>query len=232
MEKVINLGIPHVAEQIFESFNTEELINFMDVSKTWKALAENVLLKRWTSKSVEACKNGETKVVKLLLDNKNDEFHSETILRWSEFMWACHNGHKDVVKLLLEHSNDHKKLNARNGHGWTPFTRACQNGHIDVVKFLLEHFDRNVDLNPSESFKPFVFACSKGHADVVRLLLNHNKTFHNIALEFPHPGKYGGWSVCGWTLPKDIEEMLMDQFPRNIRMRLLKRKKEKLERGF
>ena len=150
MEKIINLGIPHVAELIFENFDTEELFEFALVSETWKELAENVLLKRWTGKSVEACKNGETKVVKLLLDNKNDEFHSETILRWSEFMWACHNGHKDVVKLLLDHSK-RIELNARDKFGRSAFMWACYNGHKDVVKLLLE-YSKIVDINIPESF--------------------------------------------------------------------------------
>ena len=46
MDKVINLGIPHVGELIFESIDTPGLINFMEVSQTWRELAENVLVKR------------------------------------------------------------------------------------------------------------------------------------------------------------------------------------------
>ena len=41
MEKVVNLGIPHVGEKIFESIETPELIKCLDVSRTWKVLAEN-----------------------------------------------------------------------------------------------------------------------------------------------------------------------------------------------
>ena len=114
LESIIILVIPSAGEFIFECIDTLGLLVCSLVSETWKVMAENVLLKRWTL--LEASKNGETKIVKLLLENKNDEFHSETIARWSEFMWACHNGHTDVVKLLLEHSNEHIKLNAKNGH--------------------------------------------------------------------------------------------------------------------
>ena len=57
MDKIINLGIPHVAEQIFESIETQELIECLKVSETWKVLAENVLIKRWKGKIFEACKN-------------------------------------------------------------------------------------------------------------------------------------------------------------------------------
>ena len=50
----------------------------------------------WKGTLFEACKKGNAKIVKLFLDNKNADFHSPTIARWSEFMWACHNGHKDA----------------------------------------------------------------------------------------------------------------------------------------
>ena len=69
METIINLGIPHVGELIFESIDTPGLLECALVSETWKVLAENVLL--------EASKNGETKIVQLLLDNKSDVFHSD-----------------------------------------------------------------------------------------------------------------------------------------------------------
>ena len=61
LDKVINLGIPHVGELIFESIDTPGLIKCLEVSETWKELAENVLIKRWKGKMLEACKNGETK---------------------------------------------------------------------------------------------------------------------------------------------------------------------------
>ena len=96
MDKVINLGIPHVGELIFESIDTPELIECALVSDTWKILAENVVLKRWKGRLCEACENGNAKIVKLLLDNKNADFHNQTIARWSEFMWACHNEHNDA----------------------------------------------------------------------------------------------------------------------------------------
>ena len=45
MDKVINHGIPHVGELIFESIDTPELFQCLLVSETWKDLAENVLIK-------------------------------------------------------------------------------------------------------------------------------------------------------------------------------------------
>ena len=106
MEKVINLGIPHVGELIFESIDTPGLIQFMLVSKTWKELAENVLIKRWKGKMLEACQHGETKIVQLLLEHCSAEesgVKSKDDDGYTSLMVACTNGHKDVVKLLLNY---------------------------------------------------------------------------------------------------------------------------------
>ena len=73
MDKVINFGIPHVGELIFESLDTPQLMKCLEVSETWRELAENVLIKRWKGKMLKACKNGETKVVQLLLENCNSK---------------------------------------------------------------------------------------------------------------------------------------------------------------
>ena len=105
MDKIINFGIPHIAEQIFESIDTPGLIECRKVSETWKVLAENVLIKRWKGKMIEACKSGETKVVQLLLEYCNSEeigLNTRDEHGRTSFMWACWNGHKDVVQLLLD----------------------------------------------------------------------------------------------------------------------------------
>ena len=101
MDKVINLGMPHIGELIFESIDTPGLIKCLEVSETWRELAGNVLVKRWKGKMLEACKNGETKVVQLLLECCNPEDNGLNIrCGWSgrtPFMWACSYGHKGVV---------------------------------------------------------------------------------------------------------------------------------------
>ena len=47
LDQIINVGIPHVGEQIFKSLGDYDLIRGLSVSRTWKDLAENVLTKRW-----------------------------------------------------------------------------------------------------------------------------------------------------------------------------------------
>ena len=69
MDKIINLGIPHVAENIFESIDTPELVQCALVSETWKVLAENVLIKRWKGKMFEACKMAKQKLFNFFWNN-------------------------------------------------------------------------------------------------------------------------------------------------------------------
>ena len=101
MDKVFNLGIPHVGELIFESIDTPELIQCALVSETWKILAENVLVKRWKGRMFEACQSGNVQIVKLLLEFYDAE---ENVLNakfedgCTAYMIACKNGHKNVVK--------------------------------------------------------------------------------------------------------------------------------------
>ena len=152
MEKVINLGIPHVGENIFENIDTPGLMECALVSKTWETLAYNVLLKRWKGKLIQACESGYVVVVRLLLENlESTELNARDSNGKTAFMTACINGHKKVVNLILDHAlyrNIH--LNARCRSGLTAFMEACKSGRTEVVKLSMEHSNRNMDLNAQD----------------------------------------------------------------------------------
>ena len=180
MDSIINFGIPHVGEHIFESIDTPGLINCLEVSETWKVLAENVLTKRWKGKMYEACKSGETKIVQLLLERCNSEENRPNIkdkFGGTAFIWACLNEHKEVVKLLLDHVNSNIEVNARDSFGGTAFTRACKKGHKDIVQLFLNHSEPNIDLNAKDNsgWNASMHASGNGQKDVVKLLLNHSE---------------------------------------------------------
>ena len=187
MDKVINIGIPHVGELIFESFDTPELINCMEVSETWRELAGNVLIKRRNGKIymeiLEAFKIGDTTVAQLLMEELDDEelFQcasvSETwkdlaenvlIKRWKgKMLKACRNGKTKIVQLLLEHcTSEESGLNTKDIYGWTAFMVACRYGHKDVVQLLLDHSER-IEFNARDRIgtTAFMLACYKGHKD-------------------------------------------------------------------
>ena len=84
-----------------------------------------------SSRMFQACEDGETKIVQLLLEHLNSDESGLNIkdkYGLTPFMWACYFGHKDVVKLLLDHP-ERIELNARDNGGWTAFIWACQKGH-------------------------------------------------------------------------------------------------------
>ena len=155
IENIINLGIPHVAEQIFESMKTQELFKCL-VSETWNILAGNVLIKR--------LKAGNVSIKRL----KGRMFE------------ACKYGETQVVRFLLERCNTEESgLNARDNDGWTPFMTACFCGHTIVVQTLLDHSDGHIELNAEDydfGRTAFMWACYFGQKGVVQLLLNHPAT--------------------------------------------------------
>ena len=148
MNTIINLRIPHVGEQIFKNIDTENLIQCVQVSEAWKVLAGNVLFPRIKGKLFEACGDGKTELVRIILAhpssraidlNATGRYLREIDSIFCEFRigtafsFACHNGHKEIVKLLLDHPNSQDiDFNDMNAGGDTAFALACDNGHKDV----------------------------------------------------------------------------------------------------
>ena len=60
MDKVINLGIPHVAETILGYLSDCQLLECSKVSETWKYVSEKVSYFRWKNQVLEQMKNSET----------------------------------------------------------------------------------------------------------------------------------------------------------------------------
>ena len=78
MDKIINLRIPHVGEQIFQNLEYEDLIQCQQVSQTWRILSKKAWLdKTWKGKMFEACRAGKVEIVKYLLENYNSDENSE-----------------------------------------------------------------------------------------------------------------------------------------------------------
>ena len=182
MDKVINVGIPHVGEEIFKSLKSDDLIECLEVSQTWKVLAENVLLTKWKGRLLRACKTGKEEIVELLLENCTSEeikINVKDANGWTPLDWACWNGHAAVVKLFLERYDfEEIWLNAIEKDGITPFMLACKKGRTDVVKLLLECSVPQIDFNIRDRYlgkTAFILACEYGRTQVVKLLLDNNK---------------------------------------------------------
>ena len=89
IDEVINLGIPHVAEQIFESLETDDLIQYSKVSETWKILAGRIFLSKWKGTLLQACRDGKTEIVRVFLDNLEDmDKVNATDQLFGTFLWT------------------------------------------------------------------------------------------------------------------------------------------------
>ena len=193
MDRVINIGIPHIGEQIFKSINTSELIQFHTVSQTWKDLVENVLYQRFKNNACdvffETNHAGVTKVFEILLKRssggddvdfiKRDDSSRTYLTGWTAFILACFEDHRDVVKLILDYSSKVSiDLNATTIHGRTAFMVACMWGKIDVVRLVLEHPGPiDIDLNAKnvKGLTAYDLALKYGKTEVVKLLQEYSK---------------------------------------------------------
>ena len=114
MDRVINIGVPHIAKKIFEHVDIHGLIRCLYVSGTWRQLAEETFVNRLS----EADENGRTPI-----------------------MLACRFGYTYVLQIILKFSQSQNiDLNCVNYYDMTwknPFMFACVYGHEDAVKLLL-----------------------------------------------------------------------------------------------
>ena len=180
MDKVINLGIPHVAELIFESIDTPGLINCMEVSETWRELAENVLIKRWKGKMLEACKNGETKVVQLLLENCTSEESGLNAKDCPESDEEEEDDEDEDDEDDEAEDDDWEDVDDDEEDVDDDEEDEDENEEDEDDDEEYEDIDEDEDVEAEEEEReygltPFIWACKNGHRDVVQLLLDHSE---------------------------------------------------------
>lgn len=122
-----------------------------------------------------AARNGEEKVVHVLLSNFNVEIEQTGTVKFDGYsiegataLWcAAGAGHFGIVKLLVDYGADVNHSTITNS---TPLRAACFDGRLDIVKFLVEH---NADFTIANKYKNtcLMISCYKGHKDVVTYLL-------------------------------------------------------------
>ncbi|KAI9926266.1 hypothetical protein MW887_004730 [Aspergillus wentii] len=139
-----------------------------------------------------AAKNGQVKVVRLLLDRFHDP-DSKDNDGLTALALTSENGHDEVVKMLLEEGAD---PNSEDNAGRTPLALAAANGHVSTVNVLLE-FNADPETKDTESgWTALSWAAGNGHDEVVMLLLskgvdlesqdNHGRTPLSWAVDNGH----------------------------------------------
>ena len=128
-----------------------------------------------TTPLIIAARNGEEKVVQVLLSNFNVNIEQSGVVKFDGYviegataLWcAAGAGHFGVVRCLIEHDADVNHPTITNS---TPLRAACFDGRLDIVRFLVEH---NADLTIANKYNNtcLMISCYKGHREVVTYLL-------------------------------------------------------------
>ena len=228
MEKVVNLGIPHVAENIFGNLTDDQLLECLKVSKTWESIALEIIALRWRDifddLSVPICR-GLTNIVQCMLEHPkcanidwNIMLEVEPVPRFdfkiifTPFMIACYHGMTDIVKLILSHSHAKRiDLNAKDYLGQTGFNHACFNGHDDIVKMILDQAETlDIDLTKDTTAKLYLKLTYfwPWKPKILRLLLSHPNAKH---IHMPAPD-HPKMKILLPSQPEDVRKMYMNKF--------------------
>lgn len=120
-----------------------------------------------------ACENGDLDVVRLLVEEFDEDPEQTNDDGKTPIFDACEKGHLDVVIYLVEECKADVHT-IRDKHSKSPIFYACD--HVDVVKYLVE--DCKVDVHTirdNYGRTPIFKACWKGHLDVVKYLVEQCK---------------------------------------------------------
>ena len=132
---------------------------------------------QWTTPLIIAARNGQDKVVLVLLSNFNADVEQKGTVKFDGYaingatpLWcAAGAGYFNIVKMLIEHGANVNHTTVTNS---TPLRAACFDGRLDIVKFLI---DNKADVNIANKYKNtcLMISCYKGHRDVVKYLLDN-----------------------------------------------------------
>ena len=132
-----------------------------------------------------ACMHGTTEVVKLFLENVQEEFLQVNLLdeyhRYSALHFACIGNQPAIVQLLLDKSAQFSiNINPLDTYGHTPLHAAIGFEHEKVVKVLLEasiQHDINVNALDFYDKTPFTIACQYGRLEIAKLMIEESRTY-------------------------------------------------------
>lgn len=114
-----------------------------------------------------AAQNGNTDVVRYLLENGADIKAQDIKLERAAIHFAAENGSLECVKFLAEHGAD---LLDRDIYGTTALHYAAKKNHLDVIKYLVSK-KVNYTAKDARGWTAMHYAACGGSIDVIRYLL-------------------------------------------------------------
>lgn len=119
-----------------------------------------------------AAENGNSEVVRLLVDRSDVDADSKDSWERTPLSYAAEGGHLAIAKLLV--GRDDVDVDAKDISCRTPLSYAAQRGHLEVVKLLADREDVNADSKDYFGRTPICYAARNRHLDITRLLANRD----------------------------------------------------------
>ena len=127
------LRFPHVAEQIFQQLDNENLAKSREVEKLWKKFIDErnypwlrivnipTILQDGDTYMHLAAQCGQTDMFEMILD-KEENKNAKNCYGETAFIAACHKGHMNIALILMKKCDELKiDLNVKDDSGWTAF---------------------------------------------------------------------------------------------------------------
>ena len=131
----------------------------------------------------KACDSGNTKRVKLLIEQDNTLVNTPTLFSSTPLHHASNNGHLKTAALLLQYKAD---VDAQSHFGWTPLHCASRWGYTEIAALLLQH-EADVNAQDDDRWTPLYCASNGDRTEAMKLLLSYGATPHKpINLFFKH----------------------------------------------
>lgn len=162
--------------QAVELGRIEEVKRILE-SKKWKHA--HYYKDEWTPLH-EACSNGETFIVSMLLEHGAD-VNFTTEASWTALHVASEIGNLETIQFLADYGAD---INCQDATSWTPLHLSSYYGHLQTVQFLLERSILSIDVKAETLWTPLQIAAYRGHLEIVRTLVDAGAIFTQEA-KFP-----------------------------------------------
>ncbi len=122
----------------------------------------------------KACDSGNTKQVKLFIEQDGTLVNARDIEKLTPLHYATLNGHAETAALLLQHNAE---VDARDLSNWTPLHYTSRWDYTEIVALLLQH---EADVNAQDDYRwaPLYCTTLNDHTKTMKFLLSHGATPH------------------------------------------------------
>jgi len=217
------LRFPHVAEQIFQQLNNEDLAKSREVERLWQKFIDErnypwlrivnipTILQDGDTYMHLAAQCGQTDMFEMILD-KEENKNAKNCNGETPFLVACSKGRMNIALTLLKKYDELKiDFNVKDNDGRTAFHLACLNGHSEIAEMILKNSSNlKIDLNSKDFYDRTAFyaACNNGHSEIAEMIMKNSSELEIDLNSKENDGQTAFHVACAYG-HSEIAEMIM-----------------------